>query len=164
MDILTTNWTEKIKTNPVANCVLNSNRYDFARVRYNRPLQRASQIQRNRDGDGIEHINSFGGAEKRMRVDHIKDFLNGKLSESQAIAKGHAEIAAHDARRWGWDFRFYDEPDQYEADVEVPDYWANTYVKDYINISHPKIRPCYVSAMSSQPLQIKPPSVFFSDV
>ena len=44
------------------------------------------------------------------------------------------------------------------------DMWANVYVDDYINIHHPKIRFDYISALASRPLQIKPPSVFFSDV
>ena len=43
--------------------------------------------------------------------------------------------------------------------------WDNTYVKDYINIHHPKLLPdYYIQALKQQPLQIKPPSVFFSDI
>ena len=43
--------------------------------------------------------------------------------------------------------------------------WDNTYVKDYLNIHHPKLLPdYYIQALKQQPLQIKPPSVFFSDV
>ena len=42
--------------------------------------------------------------------------------------------------------------------------WANVFVDDYIHIHHPKIRHDYVSALAGRGLQIKPPSVFFSDV
>ena len=43
-------------------------------------------------------------------------------------------------------------------------YWDNTYVKDYINIHHPKLRPNFVQALANIPLRIKEPSVFFSDL
>ena len=42
--------------------------------------------------------------------------------------------------------------------------WDNTYVKDFIHIHLPKQRVCHVSALSNAPLQVKPTSVFFSDV
>ena len=42
--------------------------------------------------------------------------------------------------------------------------WDNVYVKDFININHPKLRSHYIHALTSKPLQIKEPSVFFSDV
>ena len=38
----------------------------------------------------------------------------------------------------------------------------NTYVKDYLNIHHPSIRVDLTSSLTNQPLQIKPPPVFFS--
>ena len=42
--------------------------------------------------------------------------------------------------------------------------WDNVYVKDFININHPKLRSHYISALTSKPVQIAEPSVFFSDV
>ena len=75
------------------------------------------------------------------------------------------------------------DPDEYDPDdiVDIKDgialgfeagvrhgesgMWDNTYVKDYINIHHPKLVPdYYIQALKQQPLVIKPPSVFFSDV
>ena len=52
---------------------------------------------------------------------------------------------------------------EYE-ELQGGDMWANTYVDDYINIHHSKIRHDYISLITGRPLQIKPPSVFFSDV
>ena len=42
--------------------------------------------------------------------------------------------------------------------------WDNVYVKDFININHPKLRSHYISALTSKPVQIAEPSVFFSDI
>ena len=44
------------------------------------------------------------------------------------------------------------------------DMWANTYVKDFINIHHPKQRAHVIDRISRNPLSVKGPSIFFSDV
>ena len=42
--------------------------------------------------------------------------------------------------------------------------WDNVYVDDFINIHHPKLRGHYIDSLTGRPVQIKPPSVFFSDM
>ena len=59
----------------------------------------------------------------------------------------------------------YFEPDKIQQ-VGDPngDMWAGVYIDNYTNIHHPKLREDYIQYITNKPLQIKPPSVFFSDV
>ena len=167
MDILTTNWTDKIKSNPVANSILNTNHVVYTRVLLDKVLRSERQIQNT--GYGTEIILDAGlprqvwydkdGAEYNDMKKNIPD-------EQNAI--NAFRYLTDQTRRRGGDvgrvFVPYHIDMGNHREVDEQDYWANTYVQDYINIEHPKERLCYVSALSSAPLQIKPPSVFFSDV
>ena len=73
------------------------------------------------------------------------------------------------------DHKNFDDAVEYDSDDSAPEIldvdeinqnsmWDNVYVNDYIHIQHPKIRYDYINALAGKPLQIKPPSVFFSDV
>ena len=159
MDYLTTNWTEKIKTNPVANAMLNSKKYTFTGVIFGKKLQAPYQIQESGriTGGGV-------GRQALIRSDEWEEFERQFPDEKDA-----PEIYMNTRRQFASrNFPVDKASVQYHVKTgdifkSEDDYWDNLAV-DYINISHPKNRPCYVSAMSSHPLQIKPPSVFFSDV
>ena len=161
MDILTTNWTQKIQSNPVANCILNSNKFTLKNYRvatatrltmFNTLNLMGPQYKRSRSFDGLPQEEDL---EKRVLAKIAKPTEEEVLNINKNRFNGYGILPAK--------YVIYDSDDD-EHDVEVPDYWANTYVQDYVNIEHPKERMCYVSALSSTPLQIKPPSVFFSDV
>ena len=159
-DYLTTNWTEKIKTNPVANLVLNSNKqmlYSNLQGVLNHPREiKAGDGLFKDDEIDIDIYHAF-----TYNQDDFNKLKERKFSEKQAIAVARQKINQGQSQPFG--IHFYTDVDE-EGMVEVPDYWANTYVQDYINIDHPKLRPCYIQALSNSTLSIKPPSVFFSDV
>ena len=157
MDYLTTNWTEKMKTNPVANMVLNG-----------RPRMLPFEFRKLTSMDNFEQDPNTG-------YDRISkwDALESKyIPENKWL-----RTMFHNMNE---DYILQMEPDDVEELVEADkaiyiahdmnqppidsDPWDNVYVKDYINIHHPKLRPCLISALNGKPLQIKPPSVFFSDV
>ena len=208
---LSTNWTEKIKTNPVANMILNSHRPKLYRVKLH-------QLTHNpAEGDYITSgfINKFTDKDVRDEIITAKQFKRTRRAYStipEYIRSYNSVVAADDdsddddvavaAVRGGagvgdkgqvFDGPAKDEkgimgvevkrkPDLDKArEIDEDDYddenlllsyeelqggdmWANTYVNDYINIHHPRIRIDYVTALTGKPLQIKPPSVFFSDV
>ena len=167
-DYLTTNWTEKIKSNPVANLVLNSNRTNLHHLSWKTITNRNQYMQNGETKD----IFAFGREAQTINQNQIDWFKNNNVSKQQVIQKieqgqmpfGFFGAVNDDGEAPEVDpIDFYD-INQIDENVEVPDYWANTYVQDYINIDHPKLRPCYIQALSNSPLSIKPPSVFFSDV
>lgn len=168
-DYLTTNWTEKIKFNPVANLILNGNRTNLHNISWKTITNRDQYMV---DGDN-EDIVAFGRLPKTLTQDEMNYFKKQNISKQQVIQRikqgqmpfgffggRDGDGAAPDIDNG---IKFYDVNDVHK-DVEVQDYWANTYVQDYINIDHPKLRPCYIQALGNSPLSIKPPSVFFSDV
>ena len=177
---LNTNWTEKIKTNPVANRILNSNKTTIRPVafhfvdRYSTTLGtlREDVDKGHREDVDIKKWEDFkqNYLTNRQLRDKIEDKRRATRKERQKYfdEKGTYMPAAAPSHQWGmlpaWVYEAYENGQYDEENTRILDYWANTYVKDYINIDHPKLRPCYISAMSKNPLHIKPPSVFFSDV
>ena len=184
MDYLTTNWTEKIKTNPVANKILNGNKSQTIR---HVSLARASEY--NFEDNELDDIDMNDIVRNEINMNDWNAFVSQHNTEEQIINKIQKRYRGrrnqmqrrrnnnkdpevqqqefekmHDDKYGGYGILpawFYDyNPDEEKRST----YWDNVYVKDYINIAHPKLRTCYVSAMSKNPLQIKPPSVFFSDV
>ena len=193
VDYLTTNWTEKIKTNPVANLILNNNFVKYKIGSLNEitgirgtanNLKMPSKRQRFLRTSDNAYKNTSNKKTIRARIlDDFGDVINpvdpnaapGDDDDDEEENNNDNVVAEHDAMVIDADPEvevdfvpgFYtfgqEEYEDTEPDPNA-DMWANTYVKDYINIHHSKLRPCYVSALSSRPLEIKPPSVFFSDV
>ena len=177
---LNTNWTDKIKTNPVANKILNSNKTTIRPVvfHYVHEYDRNSgRLAEDRDAAHRADVDlkkwdifKQNNQTNRQLVERIMDKRNATREERQQhynnTGKDWPEAAKDN--QWGmlpaWTYYADEDGDYDEHNVTIQDYWSNVYVKDFINIDHPKLRPCYVSAMSRNPLQIKPPSVFFSDV
>ena len=84
--------------------------------------------------------------------------------------KGNAIVIDDDASDISSDNELVDVSDDVLVGFDMPDtvpssgMWDNVYVKDFININHPKLRSHYISALATRPVQIAEPSVFFSDV
>ena len=237
---LTTNWTEKIKNNPVANMVLNSKNYKiwnvtlrslthappFGHKMTEEFIQKHSTDQvftfesENRKQHFVERFetqpeviqmfndrNRVGGYVKSKRVKRRQqrqrqreqidimgmlaagDDVDVVANEGDDVGivgvpqrnRGKDEIDADandDDEDEGPDvggLLFYDEDDLesldeddlqivYEDDPVTGDMWANMYVKDFINIHHPKQRVHIIDRIKTSPLSVKPPSVFFSDI
>ena len=192
---LTTNWTDKIKTNPVANMILNSHRPKLYRIQLQELTARPAKGKLMTNAFLNEYLS---GPVRDETVDEEK-FLEVKgtyatVSERQLAHNTVilAERASADEKKDDdddvvialggaggiaapLDDNDLKDADEYgELDGEDPlltyeemkggDMWANTYVDDYINIHHPKLRHDYITLITGRPLQIKPPSVFFSDV
>ena len=132
------------------------------------------------------HKQAFGQQAQAQQAMQNQDVAINNQGEIQAPALGQ-EAQAHRALNGDPDERgdFADEEKGDYDIISIPDddvesveslqlmfegtrhgesgYWDNTYVKDYINIHHPKLLPdYYIQALKGQPLIIKPPSVFFS--
>ena len=170
MDILTTNWTEKIKTNPVANLTLNSNKANLRYVYFqqaDRYDDKYGYLDYDFRNSTLEKVEKSTWGEIKTQHES-EDQLKHRIQEKRIKGGQRARRRRRDGNQNEDGIlpsTFYEyNPEEDQEDEVIPDYWANTYVADYINISHPKIRPCYVSALSRTPLQIKPASVFFSDV
>ena len=189
---LTTNWTDKIKTNPVANMILNSNRANMYRMKiYNLGFvppkgklitkgfikywqdehiksEGVFDVKGKKRMEGLypspaEYVQSYNSAIIAQRKeDEEKSGIEVKVDDydDDASDLDNEYVDAIDADKDGVgpDLRYVDDEWQ-EGDM-----WANTYVDDYINIHHPKLRPEYITLITGRPLQIKPPSVFFSDL
>ena len=157
-DYLTTNWTEKIKSNPVANLILNNNSATFKVRTLSKnasvAVGKVKQMQFN-----VGNENAQGIAEIQA-LDSLIEAFRGAKPDTNVYANDEAKEEAVEAALQKGIGTYQD----YDFTVNDGDYWANTYVQDYINIDHPKLRPCYIQALSNSPLSIKPPSVFFSDV
>ena len=224
---LTTDWTHKIKTNPVANMILNSHRPKLYRMKLHEIthhpeegsyMSRAfvskystverdeiltaedfknatdtwatipeyletynSVIQADEDGDEkkgddddvaivVRKIGDKGDGDKGKIKGKEKGGIVGVAAHPVAKKKDGDGIVNVEVKRKATleNAQELDE-DEYELalsyeELQGGDMWANTYVNDYINIHHPKIRMDYVTALTGRPLQIKQPSVFFSDV
>ena len=206
---LTTNWTEKIKTNPVANMILNSHRPKL----YNIRLYGLSHHPPKGKKMTKDFINKYQGRpvrEETLNEEDFKEFISKYASFDQRIKSHDSVVAAQqleliakdggDAGIAGSGIAVGDDDDvvvvadrgsgeeekgeivgdgaiKLEGDdlenepyiyhyeeTRGGDMWENVFVDDYINIHHPKLRYDYISALTGKPLQIKPPSVFFSDV
>ena len=194
MDYLSTNWTEKMKTNPVANKILNPNKVH--NMLFTRSSYKNKDYVRNEKGELID----IKGKIIYSRIYPSSYWFNPPSEAQDAFNKRMANIKKqkliHQIRRdekWGSNWSSYnwarksrlnygfDEEDEdennnneneqeehyatYETlESDKHEYFANTYIDDYTNIHHPKLRLDYVQAIKAQPLQIKPPSVFFSDI
>ena len=190
VDYLTTNWTEKIKNNPVANKILNKNK--IPAVRY-----RSTRIDTHSFGAGnivtdLHGPNLGGGIFTDPQIFAKKNF--SKI-QGQKIHSGEWNVSdtkqrimdIHNTKQkkvndWNANLDFLNDFMEYKDDIpwtEMPDYyhelipsgmiedddyWQNMYVNDFINIHHPKLRIDHIQALSSQPLHIKEPSTFFSDI
>ena len=219
---LTTDWTKKIKTNPVANMILNSHRpklYDIKLYqlshhpgpgkkiskrffhKYKGSAVRDDTLTEERFKDNFETAYaSFPQYEQSYNsaIDAAKGIVAGQGDENANDGDDVAVVAIRGGAGAGagqgdenanendnaaivLDGEKKDDDDDgdaveidydnddvqpiYEVDERVGgDMWANVFVDDYINIHHPKLRYDYISALASKPLQIKQPSVFFSDV
>ena len=264
-DYLTTNWTEKIKTNPVANLILNNKRHKMINLTYghlqqvpakgyitsnwilqnlkgkqnldmrqetyddniprmldpktgnhqtmqqfmlefNRGRRRAEiAMQKSREkqqpikGKGI--VGQKKSKEVRMTLkDGISDVdargdapivKAGITQEKDTVItttkRGNDEDDENDQKAEQLiDEDLLVDPDKAIAELAEPEVlklygdrallafggeqyqggsmWNNVYVDNYTNIHHPKLRYHLIDLMSKQPLAIKPPSVFFSDV
>ena len=179
---LTTNWTEKIKTNPVANMILNSNRRNLYQVNLTKLEYFPAKGKKINKGfiqywlDEVPDESHTFDDENFSRIKKLypsrKQYIHtyNKVVDAQRKADADAGIEVKEP-----------DEDDYTDAADVPeihqptlmdvedewqegDMWANTYVDDYINIHHPKLRHDYVTLITGRPLQIKPPSVFFSDV
>ena len=164
--LLTTDWTTKIKSNPVANKILNKNRYP--------PPPSFSKVKKNLWSNWSQPQTKFD-----YGLNDAGSTFNFGLNDDNDDARSSSRYS-----ELGWDFTMnhhidryaernqeeeyykqYDEVDDHDDNgFKHGNYWDNTYVQDMINIHHPKIRPCYVAALRGQPVGVKPPSVFFSDV
>ena len=231
VDYLTTDWNHKIKTNPVANLILNSNNsgkkiriqhrtlanlgdiglgrfrlpYDWGRTvgqpvwltenefnyleRSNNPRTSSLQYMSDDQKDAIrdrwafpllqEHDDAIDKRRKEILRRAKIIAKDRKLSKT----KTRKFLKAVDVNKVGDDDEFKRDgvfkrtPTEIDDELgrgmpyhdvletaDDTDYWANCYVKDFINIQHPKLRNCHVSALSTRQVDIKPPSVFFSDI
>lgn len=197
---LTTDWTHKIKTNPVANMILNSNQAKNYRVtlrelravpgkgklmtdaflrKYLSPEYVRDEIV---DSEGLEKIRNAYATPSQRQEAHNKIILASRGGAEVEMKDdddvGIVAVGGAAGRVVKVDDNDFSDAVEYDSDDEIDgedillsyeqasgsDMWANTYVDDYINIHHPKIRHDYVSALTGKPLQIKPPSVFFSDL
>ena len=240
-DYLTTNWNHKIKTNPVANLILNSNMPSKLYYVRKKGIDNVADITRNRDGGRtvsrgwmteneffdflrqeqrpskhflqsmrrddkiniynrwmykkiVEHEKAHDKRKKQMIIEARELLENDKDMNNNNNNNNDNNINIDDAieeyTQEEDNFDVTDHDDRYKrmgifrkspADItqeigqgmpyyEVEDirddtgYWDNVYVKDFINIQHPKLRNCHVSALSTRQVDIKPPSVFFSDI
>ena len=253
---LTTNWTEKIKTNPVANLLLNSNRVrswtvttrhlthvpakghitpsyikqhswdiglgfkdERAKNELLSILDSELEFRKrfNAHRDSIEQMNKLGmiiPPEREQGIGYgYKGFARAKdggkdgvmLGDGMDNNGGDVAVGTGPKKKYSGDKleidddgmeRKENENDEYDDfDVSAPpldsdtesvveddelkhaesfgyedeeyvggDMWANMYVKDFINIHHPKNRVHAIDNITRRPLHIKPPSVFFSDV
>lgn len=214
---LTTNWTEKIKTNPVANMILNSNRptayhillrtlthhppkgryltddyfkkylldddarYDvvdeeqFAKIKkayadreqfkksYNSAVlaQNLEKMQQDGIDAGIVGGDGDVAVVPNAAANDEEEDLFGDDEQEEKDVEYEALIESGD---FGEDDVAPEILDVMQEEPVGGDMWANVFVDDYIHIHHPKLRYDYITAMTGKPLQIKPPSVFFSDV
>ena len=260
-DYLTTNWTEKIKTNPVANLILNNKRHKMINVTYghlqqvpakgyitsnwilenlkgkqnldvnqetydanvprmldpelgthdtmqqfmldfNRGRQRAEKaMQKSREKqqpvkgkgvvgqkqskevrmvskDGISGVNANGNNDPASIV---KDGIGqGDTNITTVIRNEEDEKASElgdldeEMEKLAQEMVGDDDVENLSTEQALLAFggekyqggsmWNNVYVDNYTNIHHPKLRYHLIDLMSKQPLAIKPPSVFFSDV
>ena len=227
---LTTNWTQKIKTNPVANMILNSKRPKSYRVAMRKLTKRPGEgkLMTNRfmaqflgpeeDVEIVDEeefkakLETYATIPQRREV-HNKIIMAKRQEDELKLAEeakkdgagdgsgialgdaGDVAVVVGGAGDGGDDDDVDDEDDddvlgavkkyndndfddavsvdseygseEYLVDGEEiigGDMWENVYVDDYINIHHPKLRPHFIDLISQKPLQIKSPSVFFSDV
>ena len=159
MNYLTTNWTEKMKSNPVANKILNKKKRKY----YHMIIYPFT---------GQNDLNEDDKFDTGFLLETNRGWFNEKGRDNMRFSekfKSKAEIENMDLTNVPNE---YDDEEDHKLvyinnekeEIHRQKYFAHTYVNDYINIHHPKERICYVSALSSKPLSIKPPSVFFSDV
>ena len=147
-------------------------------------------VNDNVDDDLMENINAHG-VPNEMEIARNKEAFGDRAREQAALHQENDVVVdtglRGDPYAGGSGSEFENEEkggDEFDSDDEYGNIkdgikmtfdggirtgesgmWDNTYVKDYINIHHPKLLPdYYIQAMKQQPLQIKPPSVFFSDV
>ena len=174
MDYLTTNWRDKMQTNPVANMILNNPRN---KIGYITKVRGLTQLPANRDVVARDFVEYHGDPQIALISDRSGVIpINDPLF---TIAKEHyptqTELlnAINRLRRAnaGRNWNDYAEEKYKEGQwIEISDVWGKkqmwnkTFVNDYINIDHPKRRVHLIDAIANKPLQIKPPSVFFSDV
>ena len=259
-DYLTTNWTEKIKNNPVANMILNSNRAKSYDVSFRRlthvpadgpitdkylfskltdPIYsfRADQAELDAQkgffktptgfSQEFNKIRAQEAEEERKQREKQRPVKGGGMAGNKGQAKPSAPIAPNDGisgvnpnandapigsgialndeadvalttskkvHKDDSNVNIDEEDDQKASelsgdgikvpktgDIEVPpedakatlmfvdkhqegNMWANVYIDNYTNIYHPKLRYHVIDSLKKQPLSIKPPSVFFSDV
>ena len=220
---LTTDWTNKIKTNPVANMILNNNtpKEKYYRIRLRElthhpkegqlisyrfirnflgPVDRDEIVTEeylntaligSEDGNYVtakQYKTSYNSAIEALRKHAVEGgddgivgagsgiALDADSDDDVAIVADHGDgkedekedVKEDDEFAGAVDFEDENEdyPDILIANELEPsrDMWKNIFVDDYIHIHHPKVRSDYIYALTGKPLQIKPPSVFFSDV
>lgn len=251
-DILTTNWTEKIKSNPTANLILNSNRvktydvftatlrtepskgylteeyvyshlgdkewhkgisqeeYDQFYTRMDRKHEyvkgfnereeyakigrqliknrrreerkrrkrRQQKIEQNRQDrrlgirrrKGDPNVNNVNQLDVDIDLDHGQGIVQEEKFDGEEEDDGNDNENDNDddavsvASSVPHDVDLRERLMFVEDEHQGGDMWANVYIDNYTNIHHPKLRYHIIDGMSSRPLAIKPPSVFFSDV
>ena len=176
MDYFTTNWTEKMKTNPVANVILNPKATNQVRLTWWGYIPNEDVLVNAEEYSFVDIAKRAQVAEYYYDPKEWKEpkFWGTQLMKNMVVEKSKAnELARHeeDPSQVFANERKIDSGDygnnefvELEKHVDHQEYFNNTIVQDYINIHHPKLRLDYVQAIKAQPLQIKPPSVFFSDI
>ena len=173
MDYLTTNWRDKMQTNPVANMILNNPRNKIGSVTKIRGLPRlpADRDVVPRDFvqyHGDQHIALINDMGFKRPNDAL--FIAAKEeypTQTELMNAINRIRRANPGRPWN---EIAEEKYREGRWIEIADVWGKkqmwtkTFVNDYINIDHPKRRVHLIDAIANKPLQIKPPSVFFSDV
>lgn len=112
------------------------------------------------------------GAIGKNKEDVRAHASHGEVAVRLGEQSGNAIVIEDDASDISSDNELVDidENDPMLVGFDMPDtvpssgMWDNVYVKDFININHPKLRSHYISALATRPVQIAEPSVFFSDV
>lgn len=174
MDYLTTNWRDKMQTNPVANMILN-NPKGRTKIGYVGKIKGLTVLPA-----GVvkpNHFVEYSGDPMiaildEFEINHPDDFM---IAASKKKYPTQTELmnAYNRIKEANPNMKWEDYQEEKYKDgrwIEISDVWAKknmwnkTFVNDYINIEHPKRRVHLIDAISSKPLQIKPPSVFFSDV
>ena len=172
VDYFKTNWTEKIKRNPVANKILNP-KTNYGGLVVRQAVLDNYEFENNHTKTKIKKIQKTKGDGFYVTEQRLKNLLNDKdrpPTENEIIQQYHKQvedvrlgkIAAHSVVLPPKNSVIIT-ADPTDKHFQEPDYFGNMYV-DFMNIHHPKLRVDYIQALSSQPLNIKPPSVFFSDV
>ena len=173
MDYLTTNWRDKMQTNPVANMILNNPKH---KIGYKFKIRSLTHLPGGRAAAARDFVEYYGdpmiGLRDNVDFVPINDPLF-KITKEQYPTQTELLNAINRLRRANAGRNWDDYAEEKYKDghwIEIADVWGKkqmwtkTFVNDYINIDHPKRRVHLIDAIANKPLQTKPPSVFFSDV
>ena len=162
-DIFTTNWHNKMKTNPTANLILNNNRTTIRKNIFDYTELNKHRFDANTGEIDLFPFQQFKGAD--LYADTLSILLQtGQITTKEQLKEKILKSGDY-MDVWSFTGKKYWDPEslhEYEVPDPEADMWANVYIDNYTHIHHPKLRPHLIDIITKQPLNIKEPSVFFS--